>query len=823
MLRGLGVLAWIVVCLGCAANSGGGRDAGAADGSVDDRDGAVDSDGSVDDLDGSVGTDGSVTRPDGGGEDCEDACTFGAERCSGAEVQRCIVDADTRCTVWDAPTSCPGGLVCSGDECRDTCSDVCTVGARRCAGDGSYQSCARQASGCNDWSPVEACSMERVCVDGSCIACTDGARRCGPTGVEQCADGGWVSVEACAFGCRDAMCTATVTCTAGAYRCNGNAVETCNSSGTAWLFVSTCAVGCSMGLCTGSCTPGATRCNGSAVETCNGAGTAWAMSESCASTFCSRGACAHDGLDVTSNRSMAGEVVVRGPFTVRSGVTLTATGPLTIRADSIVVEDGGSIAASPTGENPAGAGGNGVYFSSCGCYTGGGGGGHATVGGASRTTGNRGPAFGSVNDSDVQVGSAGGDGYRSSPSSTNVGRGGRGGGMIRLIAGQIRIAGQVTADGAPGQNAGGAITYAGGGGSGGGILIAADDLEISGSVSARGGAGGTGSSTTLGGAGADGRVRIFHGATVSETGTISGSVTRSLMPPLEIGSSTHPDQDLYYNDGFELVAMSWGRPYAPLTGYYWLTHTAERVPTPANATFVASELVAVPHELLGTAAVTTNRFQIVSVNPMAAVGTALTSFQVRVNRTPPTLTSASHPSSTTWSANRNVFMSWNTPNGPDNYRGVYYVFDQRGDTMPDATSSFVPINQLQVLLSDVADGVWAFHVVSVDTQGRRTRNAGHYRVRIGTNPGAGNVLGQIVGAGGSAIVGAQVSVNGGLFPETANNWVATNASGNYNISSIPVGDWELTVRAPGYLPASRAFNLAADGGSTTVNVTLTPE
>jgi hypothetical protein len=346
-------------------------------------------------------------------------------------------------------------------------------------------------------------------------------------------------------------------------------------------------------------------------------------------------------------------------------------------------------------------------------------------------------------------------------------------------------------------------------------LLAADQLRISGSVAARGGAGGSGSSTSLGGAGGNGRIKILYGALREETGTVSGTVTRSLMPPLEIGSSTHPDPNLYYNDGFDLVALSWTRPYAPLTGYYWLTHTAERVPTPANASFVASELVAVPRSSLSA---TANFFQIVSVNPTATVGTALSPFRIRVNATPPTVTSSSHPSQTAWSTNPNVFFSWNAPNGAANYRGIYYVFDHYGDTIPGPGSTFVPISQLQVLLSGVAEGVWGFHAISIDTQGRRTQTANHYRVRIGTDPGAGNVLGQIVGPGGAPITGARVSVNRELFPGQS-----TTATGNYNIASIPVGTWELHVSAPGYRSEVRSFSVASAGASTSVNVTLMPE
>lgn len=806
----------LISCLSIVALGGCGEDTTATDDASigrddasSDLDGAVEegADGSTPMDDGSTPMDdGAIVRDDAGGS-CTDVCEVAAERCAGTDIQRCVIDPVSRCTVWATPEACAGGLVCSGDECTASCSDACTDGARRCGGAAGYQVCALQSSGCTEWGAETACPTDQTCSGaGVCMACTEGAERCGTDGnVQTCSGGRWALTATCPFGCDAAMCRSSVACTPAAYRCSGSNVETCNATGTAWLHVSTCTVGCTAGLCTGACTPGATRCNAGGVETCNAGGTAWEVTSAC-TTFCDAGRCALSGLEIASNTTMNGEVLVLGAVVVRSGATLTSSsGSLTIRATSITVENGASISVAATGDSDAGRGGNGYYTGST--YTGGGGGGYGTAGGG-YTTVLRGPAWGSTVDSDAARGSRGGNGYSSSG-----GAGGSGGGVLRLIADTITIAGQVTANGQPGTTA----TYSGGGGSGGGILVAGDDVRISGSISAVGGAGGTASSSArTGGAGGNGRVKILSGASRDTTGAvISGTVTQGLLPPLVLSSSTHPDPSLVYNDGFEVVSMSWVRPFAPITGYYWRVAPTIGVPTPATGTFAASEVVAFPRSMLVAG---DNLFQIASVDPMIMVGTVESSFRVRFNTTPPPLTSTSHPSSTTWSANRDVFMRWTMAHPDHHYRGIYYVMDHFGDTVPDATANFVPIVQKQVLLSGTADGIWAFHIVSVDTQGYLTRAAAHYQVRIGPDPGNGTVFGQIVDSATSMpLSGVRVTLNRDLFPAQM-----TNATGNFNFMTIPAGTYEVRITRAGYRTEVRTVVVTA-GTMTATNASLVAE
>jgi hypothetical protein len=639
-------------------------------------------------------------------------------------------------------------------------------------------------------------------------SCTDGARRCSGASVEVCEGGAFVLDEMCAIDCRAGACVTSVTCTPSAYRCNGRGVEVCNSSGSAWLFVQTCATGCEAGLCVGACEPGEQRCNGDRVERCSAEGTAWSAVETC-STFCAYGTCALDGLDVAADTELDGDVWVDGDVLVRSGATLRSpSGDLTLRARTITVQAGGSIAVAATGFGTEGAGENG-FFCRDG-FNGGTGGGYGTAG-TRGPVGSRGvpcsspgSAFGSGTDSEVARGGPGGAVNGSaSPRSP-------GGGRLRLLATtRVEIAGQITANGVPGVYSEGSSGLSTGGGAGGGVLVAANEVVVSGAITALGG----GTSGTYGGTGGQGRIKILSGATRTITGTLTGTVTQGFSPPLEPRSSTHPSTSLFYNDDFASVSVSWERAFPSRLGYYWLVdRNVYRVPTPAIGTFVDAEAISFSRDALMAG---DNYFHVAPVNAASEVGSVETRIRVRLNTTPPPVSSSSHPSESAWSTNRDAFFSWALPNGAENYVGVHYVLDRYGDTVPTTADTFLPVSQTTLLRSGLADGVWVLHVVAEDTRGYLTRAAGHRQVRIGADPGVGGLVGQVVDASSSApIPNARVRVNRGIVPNQT-----TNATGNYNFMNVPAGTWEIDVSADGYTSMTRSVTVGA-GMSVPLNLSL---
>ncbi|MEB2324818.1 MAG: carboxypeptidase-like regulatory domain-containing protein, partial [Sorangiineae bacterium] len=615
-------------------------------------------------------------------------------------------------------------------------------------------------------------------------------------------------------------------CSAGARRCASGGVEICNSSGTAWLYLETCAVSCASGLCTGACEPGATRCNGAKVEECDSTGSKWNVTSDCGSTYCDATTvqCALPGLDVTSNRNLDGVVVVKGAVVVRSGATLTSpSGDLTLIADSITVENGGSIVIAPTGAGPDGKGFDGTYFyTGYPSYTytssGGGGGGHAQAGangtyGGGTNGGGGGAIFGLAVDSVVLPGAPGGKG--GAPSAATPVKGGMGGGVLRLIAPVIDVAGQLSANGQDGGTAPN-VSYvaSGGGGSGGAVLIAADKLTLSGAVSVAGGSGGPaggGYNGGAGGKGGDGRVKLLYGIAHSITGSVVGQQTADLLPPLTITSSTHPESALYYNDDFTDVSLAWNQPFPSVQGYYQLFDTGRAtVPTPGNADFLAAENLIVPRTQLVQGA---NYFHVVPVDGASVVGRVEGWFRLNLNTVAPSVTSSSHGSQTTWSANHTVFYSWTFPVTDESVVGAYYVRDAYANTVPTKADTFVPVTQKQQILSGLPDGVWFFHLVSVDTHGYLTKKAAHYQVRLGADPGVGTLLGQVIDGSSQPVDGATITLNRGLMSTT------TNGSGNYNLQNAIAGTWEATATKVPLAPVTKTVTITV-GGSTTQNFQL---
>lgn len=612
---------------------------------------------------------------------------------------------------------------------------------------------------------------------------------------EQCDDGNTTSGDGCSAACETEG--ASGYCTPHTFRCGpSDDVETCNNAGTAWLEVEACANGCASGVCQDpTCTPGATRCHGNAVETCDPSGSSWTPTETC-STYCQVGQCALPSLDVSSNSSYHGTVIVAGDFTVGNDSTLTAdTGDLTIVADNITVEAGAAIAVAPTGTSTKAQGCYSYYATpeyQSANY------GQPFV--YSSYTGFAYP-YGGDADGDVEPGSIGSrSGYYACSSTTNPITA-HGGGTIRLIAKDtVTIAGQILA---AGENGASGDPF---GGSGGGVQIAGDRITVTGSIST---AGGTGTQ----GASGYGRVRLLWGTTLTNTGTIIGTVTDGRRPPLQLTSSTHPDPTLVYNDDFDKLTIAHERPFLAAQGYLHTVDSSEhRPPQPAAGTFVDHETFDVDASAFRPG---DNWIHIASIDASSALSPVEMRFHVRINDQPPTASSTSHTSPTTWYTNPNPYFAWTNPQDLDdqNFRRVHYVLDHFADTVPTAADTALPVAQKQLLVSNLQDGIWVLHVVSEDTMGHLTKRAAHVVVRVGDDPGSGTVFGSVFDENNQPVAGATVRVNRGLFQGT------TNSAGTYSISGVAAGTWEISVVYPDHTATAQQLTVSASGQAS-ANFTL---
>jgi hypothetical protein len=531
--------------------------------------------------------------------------------------------------------------------------------------------------------------------------------------------------------------------------------------------------------------------------------------------------CALDKLDVTVTTDLNGEIVVDGPVTVTSPAKITSsTGNLFIRAKSITVNAGAAIEIAATGESP-----QGKQTGVCGSDTDGGGGGYGTAGAPStacQTAG--GPAWGSASDAVVMAGSPGAKGYTCA-----TGAGGKGGGVLKLLADNIMIAGQITANGGSGTNGAASCSGGSGGGSGGGILIAADQLTVQPTalISAQGGQKSAGTSWQ-GGNGGNGRIKIIYGSTKSIPASgITPAPSVDLMPPFTITSTTHPDQNLFYNDAFGSLGVAWNRAFPSVQGYWFRLNTSSSsVPAPdTSSTFTGNELLSLDPKLIN-ASTGDYYFHIVSMDAMSIAGKIEQPYRIRVNTQPPAVSSMTHPVSTTWypqspAGGHSVFYKWTNPSpasGDENYRGYYYVVDHYGDTVPGTSATFLPITQKQINIATLDDGVWAFHLLTMDTKGYLTSKAAHYVVRLGTNPGNGNVSGQVLEAsatGPKPVTGVTISVNRKLLVAD----IASDGSGNFNFGgNIPLGTWEVSASKTGYQTLVQMVTVPS--GGATINFTL---
>jgi cysteine-rich repeat protein len=599
---------------------------------------------------------------------------------------------------------------------------------------------------------------------------------------EQCDDGNTVSGDGCSSTCQ--IEGTGLPCTPHTFRCGSNDdVEVCNNAGTSWLFDQSCTSGCTAGVCNDpTCTPGATRCQGNEVETCNADGATWSSTQAC-TTFCQMGQCALDGLTIGSNANYDGTVIVAGTFDVGSGATVTASsGDLTIIADTIIVEAGAAIAIAPTSTSTQGQACQVYvpyqYYDLM-----------ANYGQPANTTVME-TAVGGESESAVQGGGVGGmTGYwpcdtTTQPVTTH------GGGTLRLIANHdITIAGQLLAPGQPMQPSDPS------GGAGGGIALAGDTIEITGSVS-----------TTGGSSAGYGRIRLMYGTSLTNTGTTIGELTQGRRPPIDVTSPTQPNPALVYNDAFATLGIAHERPFTTAQGYMHSVDTSPyTLPTPATGTFAGVESFDVARSALVAGQ---NYIHVISVDATSALGTVETTFPVTINTAAPAASSSSHPVATTWYPNANPFFAWTLPASDASFARVHYVFDQFGDTVPAISDTALPVSQKQLLISNVANGIWVLHVVSEDTVGNLTNAAANVVVRVGADPGSGTVFGSVFDENNQPVVGATIRVNRGIFTTT------TTTGGSYSLSGVSAGTWEISVVEADHHVAPQTLSVTANQSSS---------
>ncbi|HQP95156.1 MAG TPA: PKD domain-containing protein [Myxococcota bacterium] len=164
-------------------------------------------------------------------EECTSACTVqGARKCDGDAVLTCDDYDEDGCMEWSSPVPCDDGLVCSGGNCANQCSNECTVAKARQCDINSVVTCDDYNSdGCLEWGSPVPCDQGLVCTGGNCaLSCSN---ECVVANSRQCVAGTTKGYRICgdynSDGCLEwgtaTDCEGTLVCS------NGNCATTCEN------------------------------------------------------------------------------------------------------------------------------------------------------------------------------------------------------------------------------------------------------------------------------------------------------------------------------------------------------------------------------------------------------------------------------------------------------------------------------------------------------------------------------------------------------------------------------------------------------------------
>ncbi len=723
----------------------------------------------------SCATDDPLGEGDPGRQDpnaCANPCEAGETRCNGSSIEACSAD-NRGCFGWTVGVDCAA----DGTQCDDSAEPaICLTDPGTCQDGEANQDESDVDCGGSRCVP---CAVGAIClaatdcstnncdlgVSNECVpadqeTCTDGAKNGAETDVDcgggvcpSCGAAADCAVDSdCASGeCDAGSCTEPANnmgCNPGEARCAGNTVQSCDQN--QWVETQICAQACNAGSCDDAvqCTAGEDRCFKNSVQTCNVTGSAWQHLDICEDD-CMDGLCV-GACDPTALRCNGGVQEMCG----MDGQTWAQNENCALGCDHrVCIED--------KLENkgvPMTLGGPHVYQ---GCVT-------VELGG-------------SIEVPDGEVLEIWAKCLKVTDSSSiDLGAGSQ---FVFHAEETITNAGSITGGDRVRLDAYGALTNTG--------EVSSAVVELRGDVLTNA------STATVNGSSA----ALLYGSAITNEGTFSG--TESVMPPEALTSPTHPE-GFQWNMSEDDVSIAWDKPFASAKGYYWNVNDGE-VPTPSNGEFSSVENVTIPLDVFRAGV---NRVQVVSVNADSTVGTVPVEFVIDFNVTAPVLSSSSHPDSTQWSSTDDVFIEWADAPSVDanSVTGYWYAWDHRGDTQPDETNGTFR-NDEKILMNDQADGLWMFHIVSIDRLGRTSPEPSRYEVRVGASPGLGNVAGTVTDANGDPVRGATVLLNGGVY------LAHTVASGDYTFrGQIPAAafDWEIEVRAPGYTSMNDTLRMAPD-------------
>ncbi|MEA3281604.1 MAG: hypothetical protein U9Q68_03450, partial [Euryarchaeota archaeon] len=122
----------------------------------------------------------------------------------------------------------------------------------------------------------------------------------------------------------------------------------------------------------------------------------------------------------------------------------------------------------------------------------------------------------------------------------------------------------------------------------------------------------------------------------------------------------------------------------------------------------------------------------------------------------PAVSSPTHPDEDEWYTNNDPSFAWTAPSDTSGIDCYSYIFDQSVTTTPDMTCE--PAGNSKSY-TDVADGVWYFHLRAKDNAGN-WGGADHCRVKIGSDASTTDAVIALAIAAGSCEYDPRLDVSG---------------------------------------------------------------
>ncbi|MFP4466664.1 MAG: fibronectin type III domain-containing protein [Candidatus Goldiibacteriota bacterium] len=291
----------------------------------------------------------------------------------------------------------------------------------------------------------------------------------------------------------------------------------------------------------------------------------------------------------------------------------------------------------------------------------------------------------------------------------------------------------------------------------------------------------------------------FHIISKDEAGNISGEAvhyavnvdTTNPKPPV-ISSLTHPDFNRWYNNNSP--SFSWTTPSDPagIEGYYYVfNRSKDTKPDVASSSWTKGTMASFADVPDGVW-----YLHIMAKDNAGNISETASHMQVNVAMTPPPpmVFSASHPEQDKWYRERSVKIQWKPMEYVNDIAGYYYVLDNISNTVPAPKNS--KTMDTNINFDELSDGIWYFHIVSVDREGVIGTTPAHFKFQIKTKVKLKGIITQSNGI--MPLSGATVEVM--KEDNTTMGIGISDKEGNFSIDNLAVGKVKIKVLAKGLPP-----------------------